>query len=105
MAIIESDPREGGVRLRVKAVPGASQDRIAGVLGDRLKVRIAQTPEGGRANRAICELVQRTIGVKGARVEVASGASSAEKVLRISGADEATVRKALGVEEQGGPRG
>lgn len=101
MEIIESEPG-GTLRLRVKAVPGSSQNRVGGVLGDRLKVRVSQPPEGGRANHAICEVVLKAIGVKAARVEVAAGGSSAEKVLRISGVDEATIRTALGIGERGG---
>ena len=33
--------------VRVKAVPGSSRDAIAGALGDRLKVRVAEI---GRAH-------------------------------------------------------
>lgn len=96
MAILETESG-GAVRLRIKAVPGASKDQVADVLGDRLKVRVAQPPEGGRANRAICALIARAIGVKGASVELVSGPASAEKVLRIQGADEATIRRSLGI--------
>lgn len=74
---------DGSVLIRVKAVPGASRDQIAGVLGDRLKVKVAAPPEGGKANRAICALIAKELGVKSAQVEVVSGATSAEKVVRV----------------------
>jgi uncharacterized protein (TIGR00251 family) len=86
---IALDPRlcerkpDGSVLIRVKAVPGASRDQIAGVLGDRLKVRIAAPPEGGKANKAICGLIAKELAVKPAQVEIASGASSAEKMVRV----------------------
>jgi len=76
---------DGGVLIRVKAVPGASRDQIAGVLGDRLKVKVAAPPEGGKANRAICALLAKELGVKPSRVEIVSGATSAEKVVRVAG--------------------
>lgn len=98
MDVLESEGGAGSMRLRIKAVPGAKRDAIAGVLGDRLKVRVSAPPEGGRANRAICALIERTIGVKGARVELIAGVSSAEKVVRIQHADEATIRRTLGIE-------
>src|SRR5688500_13727470 len=41
-----------GVEIRLKAVPGARRSQIAGVLGDRLKLRIAAPPADGQANRA-----------------------------------------------------
>ena len=46
---------DGAWLIRVKAVPGASRDEIAGPLGDRLKIRIAAPPEGGKANKAIAK--------------------------------------------------
>ena len=42
--------RGDDLEIRVKAVPGAKREEIAGALGDRLKIRVAQPPEGGRAN-------------------------------------------------------
>lgn len=102
MAIIEAESDGVWLRLRVKAVPGARREGIAGVLGDRLKVRVSQPPEGGRANQAICEVVRAALGSKAARVEIAAGAASAEKVLRISGMEEERVRAALGIGERRG---
>jgi uncharacterized protein (TIGR00251 family) len=64
-------------------VPGASRSEIAGVLGDRLKVRVAAPPEGGKANRALVELLSRWLGVRD--VEIVAGLSSAEKIVRVSG--------------------
>ena len=50
--------RDGGdVLIRVKVVPGASRAGIAGVLGDRLKVRVSAPAEGGRANKAVCAVI------------------------------------------------
>ena len=64
-------------------VPGASRSGIAGVLGDRLKVRVAAPPEGGKANRALVELLSRWLGVRD--VEIVAGHSTAEKTVRVSG--------------------
>ncbi len=51
------------VLIWVKAVPGASRNEIAGVVGDRLKIRISAPPEGGKANKAICKLLASSLGV------------------------------------------
>ncbi len=72
--------------VRVKAVPGASRSNIAGPLGDRLKVRVAAPPEGGKANAAICELLAAAIGVPARTASVASGPARAEKIVRLQGA-------------------
>jgi uncharacterized protein (TIGR00251 family) len=84
------------VLIRIKAVPGASRDELAGAIGNRLKVRVSAPPEGGRANDAICKVVAEAIGVKRRQVSIDSGPASAQKVVRVAGCDAATVTAALG---------
>jgi uncharacterized protein (TIGR00251 family) len=86
---------DGAVLLAVKAVPGARSDQIAGVLGERLKIRISAPPEGGKANRAICALLAKTLGVRTSDVQVVSGTTRAEKVVRIVGIEAASVYRKL----------
>ena len=74
------------VVVRVKAVPGASRDAIAGPLGDRLKVRVAAPPEGGRANEAIAALLAAACGIPVRAVVLESGPSQAQKTFRLRGA-------------------
>jgi uncharacterized protein len=88
-------PDQIGIELRIKAVPGASRDVIAGMLGDRLKVRVRAAPEGGRANRAIIALLSRELGLKRAQVELVSGHAHPEKTFRLVGADARAVRALL----------
>lgn len=85
-ASVETGPRGcNSVLLNVKAVPGAKRDEVAGVLGDRLKVRVSAPPEGGKANEAIRALLASALGVKPRDVEVVRGHASPEKTLRIRG--------------------
>ncbi len=92
------DDGQGGVRVAVKVVPGASRNEIAGVLGDRVKIRVAAAPEDGKANRAVCALIAKAVGVKKSAVTVLSGASAAEKVIGIAGVAAERVREGLRVE-------
>lgn len=80
----------------MKVVPGARRDEIAGMLGARLKVRVSAPPEGGRANAAVCALVAAALGVRPRQVQIEKGHASAEKTLRVSGADPARVARLLG---------
>lgn len=73
--------------LRIKAVPGASRDAVAGMLGDRLKIRVSAPPEGGKANKAIVALLARELGLKPAQVEIVAGHTNPEKTVRLTGAD------------------
>jgi len=80
---------EGGIELRIKVVPGASRSEIAGVLGDRLKVRVAAPAESGKANRAAIELLQEWLGVR--KVEIVGGLSSPEKTVRVEVSEPGTL--------------
>lgn len=95
---VTTDPADPAcVLLLVKAVPGAKRDEVAGVLGERLKVRVSAPPEGGKANEAICRVVAEALsgGVRARDVEVVRGHTSAEKTLRIRGVNADSVRKTL----------
>lgn len=98
---MSSVPWSGSCRLLIKAVPGARRDEIVGMLGDRLKVRVSAPPEGGKANAAICALIAAALGVKPRQVEVVSGHGSAEKTVRVTGADAEKVRAVLGLGRRG----
>jgi uncharacterized protein (TIGR00251 family) len=78
-------PDPAGVLIAVKAVPGAKRDEVVGPLGDRLKVRVSAPPEGGKANKAICALLARELGVRVQDVEVVRGHASPEKAVRVAG--------------------
>ncbi len=91
------EPTEGAVLIRVKAVPGAKREQIAGVLGDRLKIKVSAPPEGGKANAAICALIARTLGVKAGAVSVVSGMTNPEKIVRVESVSLEGVRECLGI--------
>jgi len=71
------------LEIRVKAVPGAKRDEIAGPLGDRLKIRVSQPPEGGRANEAIRTLLAKALAVGERDIELTQGPTNPQKVFRV----------------------
>lgn len=87
----------GGVEIVVKVVPGASRSRIAGALGDALKVQVAAAPERGRANAAVCAVIAAALGVPEKDVSVVRGQSSPRKVVRAAGVAAVTARGMLGL--------
>ncbi|MDP6542170.1 MAG: DUF167 domain-containing protein [Phycisphaerales bacterium] len=74
-----------GVVVSIKVVPNARKDEIAGLIGDRLKIRVASPPEDGKANRAVCVLIAKTLGIKKNCVSIAFGESSPLKTISIFG--------------------
>jgi uncharacterized protein (TIGR00251 family) len=81
--------------LRVKVVPSSSRDRIAGWLGDSLKVRVQAPAERGKANAAVERIVAEALGLPETCARVVRGRTSARKLVEISGLSEAEVRRRL----------
>ncbi|MEN8233532.1 MAG: DUF167 domain-containing protein [Actinomycetota bacterium] len=90
MEPIASHPE--GVTVRVLVVPGASRTEVKGRHGDAIRVRVAAPPEGGRANRAVCDLLE---GLCGGRAELDRGATSRTKMILLRGVDLNGVKAAL----------
>jgi uncharacterized protein YggU (UPF0235/DUF167 family) len=73
-----------GAALNVWVVPGARRTEFRGLHAGCLRVRVAVPPEGGRANKAVAELLNRELGWK---FRLVSGARSRRKRLVALGAD------------------
>ena len=78
---------EGGVTIDVHVQPGAGRTEVVGRHGDALKLRVAATPTGDRANEAVVELVAREFNLKSAAVHLTSGASNRRKRLKLDGVE------------------
>jgi uncharacterized protein len=79
----------GGVSVMVKVQPKSRRPGLQGVTqsadGERLRVGVSEPAEGGRANRAACQMLAQELDVPVSAVSVAAGAASREKRLYISG--------------------
>ena len=85
-------PGRGGVRLRIRAVPGARRDGVLGTHGDALRVAVRAPADRGRANEALVALLAEGLGVGRGDIELLSGRSGRDKVLAVRGLDEPSVR-------------
>lgn len=83
------------MRLRVKIVPAASRDEIAGWLGDALKVRVRALPERGRANAAMVRVIADALAIPSARIRVIGGHATPHKTLELDDLSEAAVHRCL----------
>lgn len=73
------------------AQPGAKRSAVAGLHGDRLKIRIAAPALDGRANEALTAFIAERLGIPKNRVTVAKGAQSREKLVAVAGDSDPTV--------------
>jgi uncharacterized protein (TIGR00251 family) len=88
-----------GVQLAVRVTPRGGRDAIDGIetlSDDRsvLKLRVRAVAEGGEANRAVIELLAKSLGVSKSAIRLRSGATSRLKQVVISG-DPAALDGAL----------
>jgi uncharacterized protein len=72
-----------GYLVKVHVVPGARKTAVAGLHGDRLKVKVASPPEKGRANEELLEFLARCLEVPRQAVQLTSGAASRQKVVSV----------------------
>ncbi|MBI3570173.1 MAG: YggU family protein [Gammaproteobacteria bacterium] len=69
--------------LQVQVQPRAKSDAIAGVIGDRLKVRLTAPPVEGRANEHLVAYLAKLFDVPRRHVVLERGETSKRKQLRI----------------------
>lgn len=72
--------------IEVRLTPRASRDQIAGVRDGILRCRVTAPPVDGRANRALCKLVAKRLGVAPSRVRIERGEKGRTKILSVEGA-------------------
>jgi len=85
----------GGAVIAVKVVPGASRDKVAGVLGQCLKITTSAAAEKGKANAAVARTLAGALGVDPRRVELSAGQTNPRKEFRILDMAAESVRDAL----------
>ncbi len=90
---LELTEKADGVLIGVKVVPGASRDRIVGVLDGALKIAVAAPPEKGKANKAVIALLARALGVRRNQLAVVRGETTPHKTIAADGVTAAEVRK------------
>ena len=83
--------------LNVKVVPGSSRDRLAGRYGEGIKVQVSAPPEGGRANRAVEQVIAAALGLRAQQVRVVKGHTTPRKVVEVEGVEQGDVLGRLGV--------
>ena len=71
--------------LDVRVQPRASRSEIAGLHGERLRIRLQAPPVDGKANAALVEFVAGLFAVPRARVTIEHGLTGRDKRLRLQG--------------------
>ena len=84
-----------GVTFAVRVHPRAKKNAITGELGEALKIALTAPPVEGRANQACIEFFAKFFEGSRSSVVIASGESSRNKVIRVTGLSADQVRAKL----------
>lgn len=99
----ESSPKNwgrataGGVLLRLRVQPRARHNRLEGVHGDQLRIRLAAPPVDGAANAACIAFLAKRLGVRRTQVRIEAGEKSRDKLIHVTGLKLPEVATLLGV--------
>ncbi|KUK83597.1 MAG: hypothetical protein XD97_0140 [Pelotomaculum thermopropionicum] len=83
------------VFFKVRVQPRASKNQLAGLYGDAVKLRLTAPPVDGKANEACRDYLARLLRVPRAQVEVVSGLTGRNKLIKVTGLGIEAVLKAL----------
>ena len=72
-----------GTILPVRAQPGGRRNEIRGEQDGMLKASVTQSPEKGKANKALIELLSKSLKLKKSQIELISGETSHQKKFLI----------------------
>ncbi|NSW58137.1 MAG: YggU family protein [Armatimonadetes bacterium] len=81
--------------LRLRVIPRARKDEIAGERDGALVVRLKAPPVEGAANKALLKFLASRIGVRPGDLEIVSGHQSRDKVVRVEGLSQSQVDAAV----------
>ena len=73
-----------GSMIRVYVTPKSNKTEIKGEREERLWLRIASVPEGGKANKEVIKLMSKVLKIASSKIEIESGKTSRRKSIYVS---------------------
>jgi uncharacterized protein (TIGR00251 family) len=93
--LLQVREENGSVFFKVRVMPRASREGVVGLYEDALKIRLTAAPVDGKANEACRAFIAKILSVPRAQVEILSGHTSRNKVIKVSGVSSEKILKAL----------
>jgi uncharacterized protein len=93
--IIPINKSKNGLTFDILLTPHASQNEIASVQDNALKVKVTALPVEGAANEACLKLLAKKLGLKKNQFEIFVGSKSRKKVVLIKDISKEELEKKL----------
>lgn len=85
----------GGAVFKVKAIPNAGRNGLAGEYSGMMKIKVAAAPEKGKANEELAGYLAELLGISKSMVSVVKGETAREKTVLVSGVKKQDILKLL----------
>jgi uncharacterized protein (TIGR00251 family) len=82
-------------RIEVRLRPRGHRDQLMGVVDGVLLARVTSPPVDGRANKTLCRMIAKRIGIAPSKVSIVRGEKSRNKVVRVEGVTATLLEEAL----------
>lgn len=83
-------------QIQVRLRPRGSRNELIGIRDGVLQARVTAPPVDGKANRALCKLIAKQVGVAPSKVSVVRGERARDKLVRVEDLDAEGLQAALG---------
>lgn len=88
---------KAGAQFAVRVQPRASRNKLAGLMGDAVKLAITAPPVDGKANEAVIAFFAELFRVPKSNVTITAGDTSRNKTVAVRGVSAEAARAALDV--------
>ncbi len=95
-----NQPPDDGATLSLRIQPRSSKNQIVLMENGGYKVKLTAPPVDGAANEALIRLLADTLSLAKSRIEIVSGHTSRDKIVRISGIGQADVKRILHTKDE-----
>jgi len=94
--VLQIRETDRAVTIKVRAQPRAKRTEITGEYNGAIKMKLAAPPLNGKANEECRRFLAKLLDVSATSVEIISGESSKDKIVRIQNISARRVLEALG---------
>ena len=86
-----------GCIISVHLSAGAEDDKVQGLLGDAVKIRLRASPSTEQTNAALYRFLSKKLGLAPKSIVLLEGANRRSKKLLVIGCDPPILKKRLGL--------
>ena len=88
-------PRKDGIQFSAIIQPRSSKNKICGLHGESLKIRLTSPPVDGEANKMCVKLLAKMLNVSPSRIVIVSGRAGRNKIFRVAGINTSELLKKI----------